>query len=474
MKTKKYSGIILLVSCVLFAIGTAWSQKRELIERRKKPLDKSVGEVRCRLYSPKLRLYGDTLYVPTTTGLYRKCLSDTNSVMSRVGFEGLSVVDIVKQGECIMALLYGNPQAGARCLFLSEDGGRTCRDITYPLQETIRRAEIEFGLPTENTFRLLVNPLNANTIWLIFSDLYPAFYRTYDFGRTWNFVWPEIKGYHPVLAYHPLDTTMVFTAGSQPSVCVYASMVNYLIGTDENWHSSYRGSGSYGIYDLAFHPENPDIMMLSDVTHGLFKSADQGQTWIQIKGTEEYGITKIVFDERNPEMIYGLSQVLWYWDLGPEYVVTMYRSDNGGETWNEIYRWIMDIDEMGPVIDVVQYKGNLIFYSLWGEVSSFNLEKLAFDWMIPIEWGPLTTPVERSAEAFNLTLYPNPVRDVLHFKTEEKLIWVVITDMSGRVVKTKALSGNEREISVSDLRAGMYVVCFYTNNGSVRKKVCVL
>ncbi len=73
---------------------------------------------------------------------------------------------------------------------------------------------------------------------------------------------------------------------------------------------------------------------------GLYKTTDGGKTWTQsLKISENTGVSDIVFDPRNPDVLYASSyqRRRHAWTLidgGPE--STIYKSTDAGATWNKI------------------------------------------------------------------------------------------------------------------------------------------
>lgn len=61
----------------------------------------------------------------------------------------------------------------------------------------------------------------------------------------------------------------------------------------------------------------------------------------------------------------------------------------------------------------------------------------------------------------SLSVYPNPVKDILHFSEEVSNIRIV--DISGRVVKQ--ISGLEKTLDVSKLAKGVYIITATTKAG---------
>ncbi|RYE23248.1 MAG: T9SS type A sorting domain-containing protein [Sphingobacteriales bacterium] len=58
----------------------------------------------------------------------------------------------------------------------------------------------------------------------------------------------------------------------------------------------------------------------------------------------------------------------------------------------------------------------------------------------------------------DITIYPNPAADVLHFSTATTYMQVAIYDLNGRLVLSQKLKGNN--ISISNLPAGVYAAVF--------------
>ncbi len=73
---------------------------------------------------------------------------------------------------------------------------------------------------------------------------------------------------------------------------------------------------------------------------GLYKSTDGGETWTEsLKVSENTGVSDLVFDNRNPDVMYCASyqrrrHVWTLIDGGPE--STIYKSTDAGKTWNKL------------------------------------------------------------------------------------------------------------------------------------------
>ncbi len=140
------------------------------------------------------------------------------------------------------------------------------------------------------------------------------------------------------------------------------------VGTGENNHQRALGYGN-GVYksidggksftnmglkdsrqigQIAIDPRNTETIYVAAEgsvwgpggDRGLYKSADGGKTWKKIlEISENTGVNNIVMDPRDPDVLYASSEqrrrhVFTKIGGGPE--TAIYKSTNGGETWNKL------------------------------------------------------------------------------------------------------------------------------------------
>lgn len=79
--------------------------------------------------------------------------------------------------------------------------------------------------------------------------------------------------------------------------------------------------------------------------------------------------------------------------------------------------------------------------------------------------GTLSTTTE---SAFEFSTYPNPVKDVLNINTKEPLQKISIIDLLGRTVLTPNVT---KELNVSSLTKGVYILALESENGISTKKI---
>lgn len=472
----KFSYMIMAWGFIISAIGRCAGQ--DIPEEKENILilgDQPKEGIWSSRYNPSMRLRGDTLYLSTGKGLYMKNLQNREESFSLVAFERFPVVDFVKSGNRYVALTYGIPFSGRHCLFLSEGIDRMYKDITPAL--ILEESEKMCG-----GYMLCIadNPENPSSFFI--NQQTYRLYQTFDFGKTWRSM--RSQALVPFISYHPLDTTLIYQTGEELSGCTINAPVCRSKNNGDSWQCSF--TNIIRIQNLAFHPQKEEVMLYAAMNAGIGRSTDQGKTWSLNRLSPNYGVTKIVFDRDHPDTVYGITQVRYYWQTDPKYAVTLYRSVDEGETWNEYHVLWLDFEETGVCFDVLYYNGNLLFYMENGLFCLNPDEKeWSCEWRIPSYWNAsvpetwidsvsfIRTSVERNETAPQLTVVSNPVREALQFETSENVRRIEIADMTGRTVKRMRLSETVREIGVGNLRAGMYVVYFLTDRGSIRKKIVV-
>jgi len=104
-----------------------------------------------------------------------------------------------------------------------------------------------------------------------------------------------------------------------------------------------------------------------------------------------------------------------------------------------------------------------------------NTAKIYFDYNAPIVTNTYTTTVQNllatseiSKDNNTITIYPNPVNDVLFIKSKEKIVKAEIYDMTGRILNSTGVTDNS--INVSELTKGNYIIKLSTKDKSFIQK----
>ncbi len=387
---------------------------------------------------PRIRVVGDVLFVGSNDGLYKHDLLDPESGFEHCGFAGLPVVDAVRKGDSLLAIT-ADPTAR---LCLSPDNGKTIENIPPA------------GFLKSGMLRLAQNPLDPDQIFLATSY---TLYKTSDFGKTWVAPWNLGFWYSPdaYIQYHPLDTSLFFVGGTEGWD---GHNVLYLNGEEIKF-------GSYGyIYDVAFHPTDPDIILFDIIngTGALGKSTDRGKTWKPWGKIASAPAFRIDFDYLHPDTMYAL---LYAYDERETIYQGVYveRSGDAGFSWHRCFRDVhIEIGEVWYILDVLFYKNSYLIYTTNHGIIAVDLEKSNED-----------VEVARTEKELLLTISPNPTKETLRFETVESVRRIEMTDVAGRRVLNMPVADGSREIHVGHLPVGMYVACFHTDQGFIRKKVAI-
>ncbi|OYU79360.1 MAG: internalin [Flavobacterium sp. BFFFF1] len=129
-----------------------------------------------------------------------------------------------------------------------------------------------------------------------------------------------------------------------------------------------------------------------------------------------------------------------------------------------------DANNDGYVIFKIKTNPNLVVGNTFS-----NSAKIYFDYNFPIATNNYTTTIQSTLglqenEINNeITVYPNPVRDLLYFKTEYSVLKVQIFDIIGRIISSNSVSGNK--IDLSSLQSGNYVLKVYTEKGIMNTNI---
>jgi len=80
--------------------------------------------------------------------------------------------------------------------------------------------------------------------------------------------------------------------------------------------------------------------------------------------------------------------------------------------------------------------------------------------------------IGETGQMVSISIYPNPVRDILNIKSNSPIQWVKITGYSG--IETRTIPENHDKVISIDLNrwpAGMYILTVVTHNGCTNRKI---
>lgn len=433
-------------STLLFGValyGTCFGQIRSMgFTQKVSGLTGSMYHV----YYPKLHVINDTLFVCSVTGVYQKDVL-RDSEWELYAFEDVPVIEFVKNGNNVLANAFSTTDGRDSLLLISYDNGKSYEDYTSA-------DLLEYG--ENHLFRISQNPQNPNSILLLTSCY--GLYRSNNYGKKWQNLYPYSLGIDVAFAsFHPLDTTAIYYCGEG---AIHNGVIYKTCDSGKTWTDYEVPGGDNCVHQIDFHPSNPNILVWGGEGK-IGKSTDKGETWnvTDLYDTGMY-FYKVLFDKENPDILYASGPNGRYHGDDQD-TIWVYRSTDTGETWHLAYKEYLGANG-GGVIDMVKYKDRLIFYTR--ELGILELD---------VKTTPVVSGCQSIGRKDGLTVYPNPVKETLHFQTDNPINRIDIIDIAGRIVQKSFLYGGENAVDVSPLNAGIYSVVFHTGEQSIIRKICI-
>ena len=185
-------------------------------------------------------------------------------------------------------------------------------------------------------------------------------------NESWESVGPlNIGGRVTDIARHPSDAETFYIGCSVGGVWKTTDGGN-------NWRPIFDDQPAISIGDLALSKSNPDIIYVgtgesngsassgSFFGTGVYRSDDGGETWNPAGLDNSNHIGRLVIDDNDPNTVYAATTGVLYGN-GPNR--GLYKTTNGGQSWEHIFF----IDEKTACIDVVVNPNNsdIIYAAMW-------------------------------------------------------------------------------------------------------------
>jgi hypothetical protein len=138
--------------------------------------------------------------------------------------------------------------------------------------------------------------------------------------------------------------------------------------------------------------------------------------------------------------------------------------------FNNINLPIDDATNDGYVSFKIKTKPNLVIGNTFS-----NSANIYFDYNFPIETNNYTTIIQNSLDLQendylnHIIVYPNPVKDILHFKTEYNIIKIEVYDIVGRIISSNSVE--ENKVDLRELKTGNYILKLFTEKGILNTKI---
>jgi photosystem II stability/assembly factor-like uncharacterized protein len=136
------------------------------------------------------------------------------------------------------------------------------------------------------------------------------------------------------------------------------------------WNPIFDDQPTQSIGAIAVAPSNPNIIYVASgeglqrpdlsVGDGIYKSTDAGRTWKHLGLRDGQQIPALAIDPRNPERVFAA--VLGH-PYGPNPQRGIFRSDDGGATWEKVL--FKDENTGGSDVEIDPSNPDIVYASLW-------------------------------------------------------------------------------------------------------------
>ncbi len=196
------------------------------------------------------------------------------------------------------------------------------------------------------------DPVNRSTFYM--GSTGGGVWKTEDGGKSWMNV---SDGYFNTasvgaLTVAPSDPNVIYAGMGETSIRGNVSKGDGVYkSTDAGKSWTHIGlENTQNIGEIVVHPQDPDLVYVAALGHvfgsnperGVYRSKDGGQTWeLVLHKSDKAGAVDLSMDPNNPRIIYA---TIWEALRGPYFMSSggedsgLYRSFDGGDTWEEISR----------------------------------------------------------------------------------------------------------------------------------------
>jgi hypothetical protein len=396
--------------------------------------------------NPLIKLKQDTLFVPTTNGLFKKAAQSAGTTWIPAGFQGLKINDFVLIGQDTIVCVADSTEGNT--IFTSVNNGNSYVNTTNGFGST--------GIDFQPGARIDVNPNNHQEL-IAMSGSCVA--RSTDFSGSWTPIYLDwgYTVYQPsVLRYNPLNPDYIYSGGE---LSLFDSYLAYSLDSGANWGTSSVETNQ-AVNGIAFHPTDTDTVFIGK-EGSIQRSADKGVSWTNVFNTPSYEyIYSIVYDPNNPHILYAAGAI-----NGLNETVRIFRSTDGGSNWSAWYQETFPGSDKQVISMIMQ---NTTLYLLTRDHSS-NLTGV-------YKLNATTASLPDISQNETLVIFPNPFTDETTIKSGKPFInaELTITNSLGQTVKQiRNISGSTHIISRGNLPQGVYVVRLTEAGESFTQKMVV-
>jgi len=256
--------------------------------------------------------------------------------------------------------------AGGECAFhRSDDGGETWRKFLRP-EGNYGPPGVRAGFPIS----AVVDPDDPMTIFV--NNYSGGVFKSTDGAETWIDCSAGYTGadlHHVVVTSYNPD--VVYTIGRSGPFRSFSG--------GQEWNGMAFSPAAFAEWDaVAVNPENPREVLIADEFEGsLFRSTDGGNTWemafqhTKARGgdsSNRHGFKAITYAPSDPNIVYagmrkGRRTINNNFYVGPS--LGIYKSVDGGKTWNEKNNGLETADKNTNAIVVHPQNPDIAYAATW-------------------------------------------------------------------------------------------------------------
>jgi len=226
----------------------------------------------------------ERLVLGTHDGLFES--TDGGGTWQQASLAGQDAMNLARAGEDVWA-------AGHNVLARSTDGGATWEDVRPT------------GLPGLDVHGFAVDPRNRRTLYAAIAG--QGLFRSMDGGRSFSLVSSEVG-------------PGVMALAVTPDGRILAGDMQQGLFTSRDAGKTWQLGLQAGLMGLAVNPKDPTRLLATGP--GILVSSDGGREWIQVLQLDE-GAGPVAWSPSEPDVAYVVG-----------FDRTLYRTSDGGQTWN--------------------------------------------------------------------------------------------------------------------------------------------
>lgn len=259
-------------------------------------------------------------------------------------------------------------------LFAQKKSSETTSPINSELLTGLKFRSIGPGFPSGRIADFAVNPNDYAEYYVAVAS--GNVWKTVNNGITFDPIF-ENEGTYSIgcLAMDPFNPNVIWVGTGENNhqrALGYGDGVYKSLDGGKSWKNmGLKDSRQIGM--ITIDPRNTDIVFVAAEgsvwgpggDRGLYKTTDGGKTWTKVLNvSENTGINNVKMDPRNPDIMYATSEQRrrhHFTKIGGGPESTIYKSEDGGETWRKINNGL-PTEHMGGIgIDISPVNPDYIY-----------------------------------------------------------------------------------------------------------------